>query len=395
MPDICLYFQVHQPDRLLARSPEAGPHSREDDAMNATILDRVAENCYLPANRMFKRLIKSHDGRFRIALSISGTVIEQMEKHRPDVLESFQDLVRGDGVELLAETYYHSLAFLHSNREFERQVDMHLEKLEDLFHIRPRVFRNTELIYNDAIAAKAETMGFDGVIAEGVEWNLGGESPNFLYCAPQTARIKTLPRNSRLSDDLGFRFSDPSWTDHPLTPVKFARWLAESPGDIVNLFLNYETIGEQQSNTSGVFGFWEALPEAVHDAGLQWVTPSEAVDLYRASHEYSCPSLTSWTDGERDLSAWTGNEMQREAMTKIQELEPAIRAADDPELTHVWAKMQTSNHFHWMSTKGGRKQASHSPLIPYPSPAEAHRRHMDVLHVLQSRLRETEAPARA
>ena len=172
-----------------------------------------------------------------------------MERHRPDVLESFQDLVRGGGVELLAETYYQPLAFLHSNKEFEHQVDMHLEKLEDLFHIRPRVFRNNKLIYNDAIAAKAETMGFDGVIAEGVEWNLGGESPNFLYCAPQTARIKTLPRNNRLSDDLGFRFSDPSCTDHPLTPVKFARWLAESPGDIVNLFLGYETIVEHPFGT--------------------------------------------------------------------------------------------------------------------------------------------------
>mgnify|MGYP000464525747 CR=1 FL=1 len=204
-----------------------------------TILDKVDQKKYRSfqrtklarANRMFKRLIEENEGRFRIALSISGTVIEQMERYRPDVLESFQELVASGGVELLAETYYHSLAFVHSNKEFDRQVEMHLQKLEDVFSVRPRVFRNTELIYNDAIAAKSETMGFDGVIAEGVEWNLNGLSPNFLYRAPETARIKTLLRNSTLSDDLSFRFSDPTWSEYPLTPEKFARWLAEADGD--------------------------------------------------------------------------------------------------------------------------------------------------------------------
>ena len=355
--------------------------------MNAAILGRVSDQCYLPANRMFKRMVEAHAGRFRMALSISGTAIEQMERHRPDVLESFQDLVAGGGVELLAETYYHSLAFVHSNKEFERQVDLHLEKIEELFQVRPRVFRNTELIYNDAIAAKAETMGFDGIVAEGVEWNLSGQSPNFLYRAPQTARIKTLPRNIRLSDDLGFRFSDPSWAHYPLTPKKFAAWLGESPGDIVNLFMGYETIGEHQPADTGIFEFWEALPEAVEEAGLQWVTPTEAVELYRASREYSCRFLTSWTDGERDLSAWTANPMQREAITKVHELEKEVLAANDPEITHVWAKMQTSNHFHWMSTKGGADGAAHSPLIPYPSPREAHSRFMKVLEDLQLHLR--------
>ena len=222
MPDICLYFQVHQPNRLAPPGSVPGAAVAEDDALNATILSRVAEQCYLPANRMFQRLIREQAGRFRFALSISGTAIGQMERHRPDVLESFQELVAGGGVELLAETCHHSLAFIHSNREFDRQVDLHLEKIEQVFHVRPRVFRNTELIYNDAIAAKAETMGFDGIAAEGVDSNLKGKSPNFLYRAPETARIKTLLRNSWLSDDLGFRFSDPSWQDHPLTTAKYA-----------------------------------------------------------------------------------------------------------------------------------------------------------------------------
>ncbi len=380
MPDVCLYFQVHQPNRLLPCDPanSAASTSHEDDAMNAAILSRVSENCYLPANRMFTRLIEENEGRFRIALSISGTVIDQMERHRPDVLESFQELVAAGGVELLAETYYHSLAFIHSNKEFDRQVDLHLDKIEEVFHVRPRVFRNTELIYNDAIAAKAETMGFDGILAEGVERHLKGKSPNFLYRAPETARIKTLLRNSWLSDDLGYRFSDPNWHDHPLTAEKYAAWLADSPGDLVNLFLGYETIGESQAERTGIFEFWNALPTAVEEAGLQWVTPSEAVELYRASREYTCRLLTSWADNERDLSAWTENPLQREALAAVYALEKQVSAANDAELTHAWSKLQTSNHFQWMSTKGKYR--------PYPSSKEAHARFMGVLEDLKSKL---------
>jgi len=248
MPDICLYFQVHQPNRL---SPydffRIGDNAHyENDALNAEILSKVADNCYLPANRMFQKLIEENGGRFRMALSISGTVIEQMERFRPDVLESFQKLVATGSVELLAETYYHSLSFVHSKREFERQVEMHLDKLEKVFRVRPRVFRNTELIYNNAIAAQAETMGFEGIIAEGVDRTLGSRTPNNLYQAPDTARITTLLRNYKLSDDLGFRFSDQNWPEYPLTPTKFAQWLSEAPGDVVTLFLDYESIGEHQ-----------------------------------------------------------------------------------------------------------------------------------------------------
>jgi alpha-amylase len=370
---------VHQPNRLLPRDVIRRDNGLqfEDDAMNAGILGRVADECYLPANRMFKRLIGKHAGRFRMALSISGTAIEQMERHRPDVLESFRDLVAGGGVELLAETYYHSLAFMHSNREFDRQVDLHLDKIEKIFHVRPRVFRNTELIYNDDIAAKIETMGFDGILAEGVERNLGPMSPNHLYRAPETARIKTLLRNIRVSDDLGFRISDKNWDQYPLTPRKFAAWLAGTAGDVVNLFMGYETIGLERSGGDEIRNFWENLPDAMEEAGLQWVTPSEAVDLYRASREYSCRLLTSWTDHERDLSAWTENSMQREALYRVHSLEKQIMASGDPELIHVWANMQTSNHFHWMSTKctveGG------DIAMPYRDAVDAHERFMAVL----------------
>jgi alpha-amylase len=389
MPDVCLYFQVHQPYRLLPydffRIGENAVY--EDEAMNLEILNKVSEKCYLPANRLFKKLVDENDGRFRMALSISGTLIEQLERHRPDVLASFQELVATGSVELLAETYYHSLSFVHSNKEFDRQVDMHLEKIEEIFHVRPRVFRNTELIYNDAIAAKAETMGFDGVIAEGIERNLDGHSPNYLYRAPTTARIKTLLRNIPLSDDLGFRFSDPDWPEYPLTAEKFSTWLAECDGDVVNLFMDYESIGEHQWEGTGIFNFWQNLPEAVAEAGLQWVTPSEAVELYRASREYSSERLTSWADAERDLSAWMGNVMQQEAIAKVHRLEQEILAVNDPALTDTWAKMQTSDHFYWMSTKGGTDGSVHSYFTPYPSPYDAYIYFMNVLADLQIRLR--------
>jgi alpha-amylase len=384
MPDACLYFQVHQPNRLLQRGAirQVEDLHFEDDAVNAAILGRVADECYLPANRMFKRLIATHAGRFRMALSISGTAIEQMERHRPDVLESFRDLVAGGGVELLAETYYHSLAFMHSNKEFDRQVDLHLEKIEQVFHVRPRVFRNTELIYNDDIAAKIETMGFDGILAEGVERNLGSMSPNHLYRAPETARIKTLLRNIRVSDDLGFRISDKNWDEYPLTPRKFASWLVGTAGDVVNLFMGYETLGLDRAGGDEIRDFWENLPDAMEVAGLQWVTPSEAVDLYRASHEYHCRLLTSWTDHERDLSAWTENSLQREALYRVHALEKQILAGGDAQLIHVWANMQTSNHFHWMSTKGTVEGGDIA--MPYRDAVDAHERFMAVVERLHA-----------
>ena len=389
MPHACLYFQVHQPNRLIPYDFfRIGQHAfYEDDGLNAEVLSKVAEKCYLPVNALFKKLIEKTHGRFRMTLSISGTVIEQMQHHRPDVLKSFKDLVATGSVELLAETYYHSLAILHSKKEFERQVERHLETLESVFHVRPRVFRNTELIYNNAIAAQAETMGFDGIMAEGVPWVLNGQSPNYVYRAPYVTRLKTLLRNAPLSDDLGFRFSDQNWSEWPLTPEKFASWVKEAPGDVVNLFMDYETVGEHQWKDTGVFEFWEKLPEVMLDEGVHWVTPGEVVDLFSANREYDCHWPTSWADAERDLSAWTGNVMQQEAIAKIHRLEEEVLAAKDPDLTHVWAKLQTSDHFYWMSTKGGTDGSVHQYFSPYSSPYDAYIYFMNALGDLQVRLR--------
>lgn len=374
MPDVCLYFQVHQPHRLLSQLPKKGSHAQpfEDDALNREILNRVADNCYLPANEMFKKRIEESHGLFRMALSISGTVIEQFRKFRPDVLESFQELVATGGVELLAETYYHSLAFVHSGKEFQRQVDLHLDLMEECFSVRPKVFRNSELIYNNAIAAKAETLGFEGITAEGTPAFTGNHSPNFIYRAPDTARIKTLLRNHTLSNDLAFRFSDPSWGGYPLTWEKFTDWIGQSPGDLVNLFMDYESIGEHQKKEQGIYEFWRKVPEILIESGSQWVTPAEAVAIYPAKEEYDCKKVTSWADAERDLSAWTGNAMQKEAIAAIHELEEAVTAKGEPDLLDAWGRLQSSDHLYWMSTKGGPDGEVKNYFSPYRSAEEAH-----------------------
>ncbi len=374
MPDVCLYFQVHQPHRLLPLRPKKPGLSPpyEDEKLNREILNRVADNCYLPANAMFKQRIEENHGLFRMALSLTGTVIEQFRKFRPDVLESFQELVATGGVELLAETYYHSLAFVYSEKEFQRQVDMHLDLMEECFSVRPKVFRNSELIYNNAIAAKAETLGFDGVIGEGTPAFTEGISPNYAYHAPDTARIRTLLRNHTLSNDLAFRFSDPSWGGFPLTWEKFTGWIGHSPGDLINLFMDYESIGEHQKQEQGIYEFWRKVPEILIESGSQWVTPADAVSIYSSSQEYDCPKVTSWADAERDLSAWTGNAMQKEALAAIRALEEAVLAKADPVLTDTWGRLQSSDHLYWMSTKGGTDGDVKNYFSPYRNAEEAH-----------------------
>ena len=388
MPDVCLYFQVHQPYRLRSVAPQSGPivPPYEDDALNREILNRVADKCYLPANEMFKKRIEESHGLFRMALSLSGTVIEQFRKFRPDVLESFQELVSTGGVELLAETYYHSLSFVYSDKEFQRQVDMHLDLMEECFSVRPKVFRNSELIYNNAIVAKAETLGFEGVLAEGTPTFTGDRSPNYAYRAPDTARIKTLLRNHTLSNDLAFRFSDPAWGGYPLTWEKFTDWIGESPGDIVNLFMDYESIGEHQKEEQGIYEFWRKVPEVLTESGSQWVTPAEAVSIYPAKEEYDCAKVTSWADAERDLSAWTGNAMQKEALAAIHALEEAAIATGDSELLSTWGRLQSSDHLYWMSTKSGPDGEVKNYFSPYCNAEEAHGTFMTATADLAKRL---------
>jgi len=389
MPAICLYFEAHQPNRLKPYSFfDIGSNPfYEDDALNREIVSKVSDKCYLPANAMFRELAEKHGGDFKMALSLSGVLIEQLEHHRPDVLQSFVDLHATGCVELLCETYYHSLCFRESGAEFTRQVEKQRAKIEQVFGAHPRVFRHTELIYFNEIAAAVEALGFDAMLAEGVDRVLRGRSPNHLYRSPNVKKLKTLTRNCRLSDDIGFRFADKNWPEQPLTSEKFADWCAAEPGEVVNLFMDYETIGEHQWTDTGIFEFWNALPAAALAAGCRFVTPSEAVDEFPAADDYDCHEITSWADAAKDLSPWKGNPMQFEAKRKILKLETEIKALNDPDLLHQWSKMQTSDHFYYMSTKGGEDGNVHDYFRPYPSAYDAYLFFMNALSDLQLRLR--------
>lgn len=383
MPAICLYFQAHQPQQLLPAPSQSLGHHVDLSATRAT-LSQVADHVYLPANELFADLISQSSGRFRIALSLSGTLVDLCAQFRPDVLRSFQQLISLGGVELIAETYHHSIAFVHSNREFDRQVELHLECMEEQFNVRPRIFRNSELIYNDAIAAKAETMGFDGVLAEGPSAHCHAPAPTFLYRAPETARIKTLLRHVELSNQLASQRTNHQPEQLNEAAAIFCQRIAQTPGDVVNLFLPYESIGIYQRDAFDILNFWRTLPESAEDAGLQWVTPSESVDLYRASQPYHCRFLSSWTNSEHDLSPWIGNALQCDALDRIHALEKRVHASKQPHLLDLWAQTQTSNHFHWMASHHHHTGQTHAPASPYRSPQDAYERLMTMLDAIEA-----------
>jgi alpha-amylase len=394
MPSICFYFQVHQPFRVKNYSFfEIGKNPfYEDDEKNRAIVNKVAEKCYLPANYKMLELIKRHNGAFRISYSISGTALEQFEKYRPDVLDSFVALANTGCVEFLAETYYHSLSFLHSKREFQRQVQKHTGTIQRLFGQTPRVFRNTELIYSNEVAAYAEGMGFKGVLCEGVDWLLNGRSPNFLYKPvigdPQ---LKLLLKNYKLSDDIAFRFSDKGWAEFPLTADKFSEWVYNiaGNGETINLFMDYETFGEHQWESTGIFNFLDHLPGMIlRHPDFNFKTPSEVIDMYPTRDTYDVHNFISWADTERDLSAWLSNSMQREAFRAIYSIEDKVHACGNKEIVKSWEKLQTSDHFYYMCTKFWNDGDVHKYFSPYDSPYDAYMYYMNAFSDLEYRVDE-------
>jgi len=386
---VCFYFQVHQPYRLRRYTVFDTGCDYFDDGRNEQICREVAERCYLPSNRLMLDLIRRYEGRFRIAFSLTGVVLEQFERYAPRVIDSFRELYETGCVEFLAETYYHSLSFLYSRSEFEEQVRLHGGKLKSLFGVEPKVFRNTELIYNNDLAYYVDGMGFCGILAEGVEDVLQFRSPNRLYRPTHTDQIVVLLKNYRLSDDIAFRFSNRQWSEWPLTAAKFARWLCQagSAGPTVNLFLDYESLGEHQWADSGIFMFFRELPgEVFKDAGMDFKTPSEVIASYPVTDELDVPHMISWADSERDLSAWLGNAMQSNALHELYRLEPEIRAAGDERLLQDWRRLQSSDHFYYMSTKHLADGAVHDYFNPYESPYDSYINFMNVLDHLRSRV---------
>ncbi len=387
MPDFCLYFQVHQPNRLKQYSFfDIGCEPfYEDDSLNSQILSEVSDRCYLPANELFLKLIEEEKADTRLTFSISGVLLEQLEHHRPDVLESFQRLVSTGKVELLCETYYHSLAFRASKDEFTRQVELQQAILKRLFNVEPQVFRHTELIYFNELGAHVESLGFKAQLAEGVPTHLDGRSPNHLYRSPNVAEMPLILRNNQLSDDLAFRFADRGWDSYPLSPQHYAEWVKESGGDVIGCFLDYETIGEHIRSEHGIFEFWSRLPQELTKQGISMKTPSEVIAEHSVSGLYDCHEPTSWADTTKDLAAWKSNPMQKEAVAKIRKMEEVIKQNSNAELLHQWAKMQTSDHFYYMFTGQGGDEEVHTHFSPYESAYDAYLYFMNALSDLQLR----------
>ena len=381
---ICLYFQVHQPNRLrLYRFFDIGKDSHYyDDFANRTILRRVAQKCYLPMNELLLELINTYKGEFKVAFSISGSVLEQFDRYAPEVIDSFRKLAATGSVEFLSETYYHSLASLASPEEFKHQVEKHRETIEHYFGVTPKAFRNTELIYSDAIGEMVHEMGFRTMLTEGAKHVLGWKSPNYVYSCANAPKLSLLLKNSSLSDDIAFRFSDRNWSDWPLTGDKYVAWIksAAQNDEIVNLFMDYETFGEHQSAQSGIFDFMRYFPEVVKkDGEFEFVTPTEATKKHKPVAQLDVPDPISWADEERDVTAWLGNELQNDAFKKLYSQEEKLALLDNEDLWSDYGHLQESDHFYYMCTKFFSDGAVHKYFNPYDTPYEAFINYMNVL----------------
>jgi len=391
MVSTCFYFQVHQPHRLRNYQVfEIGNnHNYFDESKNEQVIRKVIQKCYLPANNLILDLINKHDGHFKVSYSITGTILEQFEKYAPEVIDSFKVLSKTGCVDFLDETYYHSLAFLYSKEEFKKQILLHNKKMQQLFNVSPKIFRNTELIYNNDLAKFISSLGYKGIIAEGAKHILEWRSPNYVY-KPKDTDMKLLLKNYQLSDDIAFRFGEASWKEYPLNAPKFAQWVNSINGDgyIVNLFMDYETFGEHQWKDKGIFEFLKSLPNYIlANPDNNFITPTEALKI-PAVGELDFPYPVSWADIERDVSAWIGNEMQKDALQKLYSLESQIMSSNNYELIKDWRALQTSDHFYYMCTKWFADGDVHKYFNPFDSPYDAFINFMNVLNDIKIRTKE-------
>lgn len=370
MVAVCLYFKVHQPFRLKKYDAKEIDvcHSYSDIESDRQSINYVADNSYLPANRIIQELVKTSAGKFRVSFSISGTTLELLQTYRPDVIDSFRQLIATGAAEMLAETYYHSLSSLHSSIEFTRQVEKHGALVRELFGIKPEVFRNTELIYNNQLGAQVAAMGYKGILCEGVERILQGRSPNRLYQSAQEQAIPLLLRNARLSDDIAFRFDDQQWVEHPLTAGKFAEWLHTHPGgtQVINLFMDYETFGIHKKTESGIFDFLQALPgEITKNEAFEFALPSEIIKAHEPADTYDVAQTISWEDRAEASCVWSENVRQHNTLKKIYSLEQLVMSSNCICAMGNWGRLQSADHFYYMSHDNGKY------INPFSNAAEA------------------------
>lgn len=393
---IVLYLHVHQPERVRQYSvfDTAVDHNYfvdpeyDTNRNNEHIMRKVADKSYRPMTALLEKLLHEHPD-FRVSLSITGTFIEQALKWAPDVIDSFKRLVDTGRVEIVAETYYHSLAFFYSRDEFERQVDLHRATIKAIFGVETQVFRNTELSYNDELAHWAEGAGFKGILAEGWDPVLQGRSPNQMYRPTGTSNISLLLKNYKLSDDIAFRFSNKNWSEWPLNADSYDSWVNAAVYDqsIVNLFMDFETFGEHQWADTGIFEFFEAfVGKWLQNPDNTFYTVSEAIETFEPVDEVSMHHTVTWADSERDLTAWLGNSMQQEAMRHIYSLEKDIIRSGDEQLIADWRLLQTSDHVYYMCTKWFTDGDVHAYFSAYDSPYDAFLYYINVVRDVRWRL---------
>ena len=383
MSAICLYFQIHQPFRLKRyRFFDIGnDHYYYDDFSNDEIITRIAQRSYLPANELLLEMINNSNKKFKVAFSISGTAIEQFQQYVPEFIDSMKKLADTGCVEFVSETYNHSLASLSDPEEFKMQVEQHARLIYELFGQKPKVFKNTEFVYNDEIAAYIAEMGYKAVLTEGAKHILGWKSPNYVYTSAGAHKMKLLFRNSKLSDDIAMRFNDSSWHEYPLTADKYMSWIAQSPKEeqLINIALNYETLGENHPRETGIFDFVKALPRFAEEKGIEFWTPSEAIAKLKPVDIVSVTHPISGADEARDVSAWLGNDLQYEAFKKLYSIAERVHLCSDKRLHQDWTYLQSSDHFFYMSTKHFSDGAAHASFSPYESPYMAFTNYMNVL----------------
>ncbi len=382
---ICIYFQIHHPERLRKYQffDIGKKHNYFDNYANRSELEDLAENCYLPANALLLDLIKKYEGKFKVAFSISGSAIDQLEMHTPEVIRSFQELAQTGQVEFLAETYSHSLASLSEDTdEFELQVKRHSTAIKELFGKKPVTFRNTSLIYSDKIGKRVADLGFKTMLTDGAKHVLGWKSPNFVYKNALDENLNLLLKNSKLSDDIAIRFSDKNWSEYPLTSEKYADWVSHSLQDteVLNLFMNYEVIGHYNRAESGIFDFLRYfIQQMAENPNYQFLLPKEVTKKHTAKDILPVPYPISWTDEERDITSWLGNELQKEAFTELFKIQPLVKKKKNAELNEDYSRLQASEHFYFMRTKLFSGADYHKYILPYESPYEAFINYMNVL----------------
>lgn len=418
---VCFYFQIHQPYRVSNYSVFDIGKKQKDyfkgplNLNNRAVFEKVARKCYLPATQVLFELLNKYP-EFKISFSISGIFLEQCREFGnigKEVLQMFRKLVKTGRVEILGETYHHSLSYFFSKKEFAEQLSLHREMIWKLFRKKTNIFRHTELIYNNEIANFIKNMGFEGVLAEGWDPILNGRSPNYVYSPKicplhkedekiakeyairkrKPKKVKLLLKNYRLSDDIAFRFSEKTWKGWPLTAGKFASWVDSAEGDTVNLFMDFETLGEHQWEDTGIFDFLRHLPGELLKRNISFKTPTQTIRAYENHGEIDMHHPVSWADTERDLSAWFGNELQEAAAKSLFDIEHSLRKLEnyiDPQkysdLLNTWRKLQTSDHFYYMCTKYWNDGDVHKYFSPFESPYDAYISYMNILSDFRSKL---------